>query len=376
MNKLKMSEWTDDLKYAAFIKAYPLIHYISGKWFNNQDEIKNIEHFLIHVRLNEQALFTSTRQIQNFISYFTCAESTEYSQGKWPESTVLRDARLIKDEELKPLAYPLTQEQLMIINYLLIHSDEEHFFILHGVGGSGKSTFGNIVCQCFDNDLSSVGINELGGFNTAQVVNHRICFSDELSASMDIKFDNLKQLVSKNVVKIERKNIDPTFIKPQTVFMWCCNTRPRISLTDSGVLRRVIYYSMDKPISNPNPLLRDKVWTRDDIVNIVAHALRVDMSNWTKVFEQQTRLNLVKDDSVYRFRFACCFSQYAYFCKKFNRIPYSIDNWERVITLLEEWKFVSYGWSYCVKNNFSDNYPTDLKEAEAFYERWKDEIPF
>lgn len=135
-------------------RARGKLKFISGKWFYKNDEIRDINRYLYAT-----GQYTGIDEMQKVIDGYI----TLYGEsGAWPPLPIVSNARsLIKSNagnlEGVNLAYPLNKKQLMIINYLLRH-DEDCFFILTGVGGSGKSTFANIICQIFGNDTASLSI--------------------------------------------------------------------------------------------------------------------------------------------------------------------------------------------------------------------------
>lgn len=305
------------------------LEFISGKWFYNKKEIKNIEKYLL------QSNYCDTmNELNDVIDMYKIMYGTT---GLWYDLPIIEEARNI--QELKPLCYPLNEKQLIIINYLLRH-DEEVFFILTGVGGSGKSTFGNIICKIFDNDTASLNLSDLGeDFKLATGIDKRLIYSTEINSD-DINNGVLKQLFSNEEITVNPKHKQPYKARCQSAFFFNCNKNPRLDLSDTGMLRRILYYSMNEKIENPNPKLAKMEWTHEDLVNIVAHALKVDMTNWKDKFEKETRFNLIKDNSVYRFKNEADYTMYCSDCKNDGLKAFSKPNWESIRELLTEWGFI------------------------------------
>lgn len=305
------------------------LKFISGKWFYKDNEIKDIRKYML-----VSGYADSMNELDNIIDMY----KVMYGEtGVWPELPIIKEAQELK--ELRPLCYPLNEKQLKIINYLLRH-DEEIFFILTGVGGSGKSTFGNIICKIFDNDTASLNLSDLSDdFKLATGINKRLIYSTEINSD-DINNGVLKQLFSNEEITINPKFQTPYKARCQSAFFFNCNKNPRLDLSDTGMLRRILYYSMNEKIKNPDPTLNKKEWTHSDLVNIVAHALKIDMTNWKKDFESETRYNLVKDNSVYRFKNIDKYTTYAEKCKEEGLKAFSKPNWELVRDLLIEWHFI------------------------------------
>lgn len=306
------------------------LRFISGKWFYNDTEIRDIRKYMLVSGYAE-----SMNELDNIIDMYKVMYG---ESGVWPDLPIITEARELKN--LKPLCYPLNLKQLKIINYLLRH-DEEIFFILTGVGGSGKSTFGNIICKIFDNDTASLNLSDLSeDFKLATGINKRLIYSTEINSD-EINNGVLKQLFSNEEITVNPKFQTPYKARCQSAFFFNCNKNPRLDLSDTGMLRRILYYSMNEKIKNPDPTLNKKNWRHDDLVNIVAHALQVDMTDWKKDFEAETRLNLIKDNSVYRFRDVKTYADYVDRCKDEGLKPFSKPNWDLVRDLLIEWNFIT-----------------------------------
>ena len=311
---------------AVLLKDKYNLEFISGKWFKDKKEIKDIR-----VRLANLGWFKNVSKIDETIDMYILLYGTT---GLWYDLPIINDA--LKLEKLEPLCYPLNDKQLKIINYLLRH-DEEIFFILTGVGGSGKSTFGNIICQIFENDTASLSLSDLSDpFMLATGVNHRLIYSTEINSD-EINNGKLKQLFSNEEITVNPKFEKPYKTRCQSAFFFNCNIVPKLDLCDSGMLRRILYYSMDEKIKNPDPKLNKITWEYKDLVNIVAHALKIDMTDWKKDFEKETRFNLVKNNSVYLLRDKKDYSDYSEACKRKGYRPFSENKFLEIRNLLKEW---------------------------------------
>lgn len=305
------------------------LEFISGKWFRNRVEIKNIKKYLYVT-----GIFKSVDQLEKVIDSYTVMYG---KSSKWYDLPIIEEAKGL--QELTPLCYPLNTKQLMIINYLLRH-DEEVFFILTGVGGSGKSTFANIICEIFDKDVAPLNLSDLSDdFKLATGIDKRLIYSTEIN-SEEINNGVLKQLFSNEELTINPKFSKPYKARCQSAFIFNCNIPPRLDLSDSGMLRRILYYSMNEKIPNPDPTLNKMEWSHDELVNIVAHALRIDMTDWKENFKEDTRYNLLKYNSVYRFRDEICYSDYVDHCKNDGLKPFARPKWEEIRQLLIEWGYI------------------------------------
>lgn len=305
------------------------LRFISGKWFYADEEIKNIRKYML-----VSGYADTMHELDDIIDMYQVMFG---EIGKWADLPIIKEAQALT--KLEPMCYPLNDKQLKIINYLLRH-DEEIFFILTGVGGSGKSTFGNIICKIFDNDTAALNLSDLGDdFKLATGINKRLIYSTEINSD-DINNGKLKQLFSNEEITVNPKYQQPYKTRCQSAFFFNCNKNPRLDLSDTGMLRRILYYSMDTKIQNPDPTLNKKEWTHKDLVNIVAHALAIDMTDWKEDFKEETRYNLIKDNSVYRFKDITNYSEYVDKCKDEGLKAFSKPNWDNIRELLYEWKFI------------------------------------
>ena len=317
---------------AEHVKLKEDLEFISGKWFKNKKEIKDIRKYLVSL-----GWFKSVSKLDETIDMYILMYGTT---GLWYDLQIVNDAKSI--DKLKPLCYPLNNKQLKIINYLLRH-DEEIFFILTGVGGSGKSTFGNIICQIFENDTAALSLSDLSDpFMLATGISHRLIYSTEINSD-EINNGKLKQLFSNEEITINPKFEKPFKTRCQSAFFFNCNIVPKLDLCDTGMLRRILYYSMDEKIKNPNPKLNKITWEYEDLVNIVAHALQINMDDWKKDFEKETRFNLVKNNSVYLLRRKEEYKEYANSCRDKGYRPFSENKFLEIRSLLKEWKMLNPG---------------------------------
>ncbi len=308
--------------------------FISGKFFCDGKEIDFNKSLYMNPKIAPfLASCEDVEKIRNtFIDMFGTAD-------KWYPLPIIEEARKLK--ELQPLCFPLNEKQLIIIKRILLGQDEK-FFILTGVGGSGKSTFANIIKQIFNNDFAALTLEELGNdFKLATAINKRLVYADELNSD-DINNGVIKTLVSKQAISVNPKygkNFDAIF---QSTLFFSCNRPPRLDLGDTGMIRRIVYYSMNKKIENPDPLMQKREYTHEDLVNIVAHALRVDTKDWEEKFKDETRQILKSNNSVWLCRDErhfekTTYDEYCDKCKDKNLKPFSEPRWQEVKELLLSW---------------------------------------
>lgn len=320
----------DERWEAQSIKTSTTLRFISGKWFLDGKEYKDVDRYLIQADLNINSVDKLKRVKDMFITLYG-------EKGDWLPLPIIEEAQhWICKGKLQPLCFPLNNQQLTIINRLLIGQNEEVCFICTGIGGSGKSTFLNIVKQIFENDVAACTLSDLSGFNISEAISHRLIASDEL-ASDELNNGMLKSMISRQCIQVNPKNQTPYQAKCQSALFFCCNEAPKIDLDDTGMLRRIIYYKMDKKIENPDRTLNHREWTHEDLVNIVAHALRIKITDWKQQFEEDTHFFLLKNNSVFRFKDKTEYSDYVKECKNANLKPFSEPKWQSIRELIDEW---------------------------------------
>lgn len=308
---------------------HPTLEWISGKWFEGGVEIKDIKKWIISRYARMVNNPNDTRVVCE--SYIEMYGDTE---GYWYEMPIVEEARRYKKKH--PMAFPLNEKQLKIIRVLL-EGKEEAFFIVTGVGGSGKSTFGNIVKQIFENDVAYLDLGDLSNsFTAIQMSNKRLVYSEELNAE---KLNNgkIKTYTSHQVCTFNGKNQQPFSARCQSSFLFNCNVPPIIDVEDTGMLRRIVYYSMNKRVENVDVSLAKKLWDHEELVNIVRWALDTDIEGWKKDFEEETHFNLLKGNSVYKLRGFDNYIEYRDACYIKGYKPFCESSWNEIKELIKEW---------------------------------------
>ena len=308
------------------------IRCLSGKWFFKNKEIKNIREYL----MRSSPDIRSISMLDNVIDLLLIIANNP--NGIYPDMPILSEAEHLT--KLKPLAFPLNNKQLMLINYLLLHSkyNEEVAIIICGCGGSGKSTFLNIIKKIFDNDFASLNLEQLANpFERAAAFGKRLICSDELSAN-ELNNPSIKQIISNQEMSFNPKYGHTFQGTIRAALIFSCNKPPKIDLSDTGLLRRFIFYEMNKKIEKPDPTLQNKEYTHEELVNIVAHALRINMANWKDYFKKETRKFLTENNNVWRFRKCTVYENYCSACYASNLKPYSAPKWQDLLDLFNEWE--------------------------------------
>lgn len=314
--------------------------WLAGKWFKGKEEFPDVRRELL---TNQIYKSREPDDAEKAMAYFIGAYGDP--RGKWPLSPIVAEGmQYLKNHDnglsLPPMAYPLGDPQLLILNRLL-YGGEEYMFILTGTGGSGKSTVGNIVIQVFGSDCAFLNLGELSDdFHLAMGAGKRLIYSDELNAEA-MASNVIKTLVSKQDLAINPKFGKPYMIRWQGNLFFCCNRPPKMDISDPGLLRRICYYYMDKRIVSPDPTMQKREYSKEELTNFVAHALMVPTQNWFETyFRSDTHKALRSVNSVWltRMRHHGDYQLYKTACSLSNYKPYAEDKFLAVWQVFQDWE--------------------------------------
>lgn len=323
----RVDTWHDSMRSA--------LEWHSGKWFKDGKEIKDIKRYMVKIPMLQIA---NADDLQKLIDYYIVRYGEE---DLWPPLPIIAEAkRRIQEGTVGEMAFPLTEKQLLIIR-ILLDAEDERMFIATGKGGTGKSTFLNIIRQIYENDFSACPLSEMSGYNLTEALKHRLVASDELSAD-DLDSRALKTIISRQPVQLNGKYERPVQIIAQSALFYCCNRPPRIEVDDTGILRRIVYFEMDSVIKNPDPEKQKHVYTHDELVDIVAHAYMLDKTNWFDKFKDETRKYIKSTNSVWIHRSAVTYADYRERCRDSGLKPYSLPRWEKIKEIFNEWEDESW----------------------------------
>lgn len=345
------------------------IEFISGKYFFKKNEIKNIDKYLGKIYYAKTKKLICERDLK-FLKNGIINNPLSEDNQKWYRPHIIDEALQLFEEgyEPKKMPFPLEDKQLIIIYILLFHPEQEVFFITTGIGGSGKSTFLNIIKQLFDNDVASTPLSDLGNpFILAESLKHRLIASDELGTG-EVNLPVVKTIVSKQPIQVNEKFGATYTTLAQSSLFFCCNQAPKIDISDTGMLRRIIYYERNTKIKNPDTTFKDKKYTKNELIDFIYYAREVgtfmykenDINAWRFPFEDETHCYLINSNSVglfYKHQIkskdvykSVDYPSYKDFCKECNYKPFSKQRYDDIL----EW----------IVNNYCDE--DMLKQKEKF----------
>lgn len=346
------------------------IQFISGKYFSkDHKEIKNIDRYLSKTYYNITRKFISEHDLK-YLKLGIINNTNDEEREIWYRSNLIDEALQMEETGYSPtsLPFPLDDKQLTILYVLLFHPEYEVFFITTGVGGSGKSTFLNIVKQLFDDDVSSTPLSNLSNqFMLAEALKHRLIASDEIGAG-EVDLPIIKTIVSKQRIQVNEKFGATYDTLAQSALFYCCNEAPKIDISDTGMLRRIVFYSRNTKIENPNPELQKRRYTKEELIDFILYAKKIEgfyvgkpIDEWKKLFKEETNVFLSTSSSVGLFMKECIkygqpvrdYQGYKNFCYRDNYKPFSKRKFDEMM----KWLLENYTDESKLKNSEKFEYP-------------------
>lgn len=332
------------------------LKYNCGKWFYGTREVKldNDELFYNIDKIRQQQKEEANEYQRVVNTYLNLSKDKRNDvkahlqnicryEGEWIPLKIITKVLSNPDKEFHRTN--LTHEQKLIIKNLLFEPNSEVMFIIYGVGGSGKSTYLNLIKQLFDNDVSSIQANGLAtDYNRYIALRHRLICSDELgSETIDNQY--LKQIISKQQVSVRSLYCNPEEIISQSRVIYSSNNPPSLNVSDTGILRRIKYYKMDKKILNPDTSMNRKVYTPDELLNIALECYHEEGN--LDEFNEDTHEAIMLGNSVYKMMkfnrdrndyYSDNYNNYRVFCGENGYKPFNRDNYDKIYELIKEWK--------------------------------------
>lgn len=339
------------------------VEFISGKFFYNKKEIANIDKYLGKIYYNNTKKMINERDLK-YLKNGIINNPTTDEQEFWYRPVIIDEALSLIENGYKPkkCPFPLEDKQLLILYIMLFHPEQEVFFITTGIGGSGKSTFLNIITQLYENDVASTPLGDLGDkFILAEALKHRLIASDELGTG-EVNLPILKTIVSKQKIQVNEKFGATYTTRAQSVLFFCCNQAPKLDISDTGTLRRIVYYSRNTKIANPNPNFKSQKYTHEELLDFIVCAYNVgswlykenDIDAWKSAFKLETNVYLTNSNSVGLFfkylkksnKVIIDYSDYREYCKDNGYKPYSRQRYDDIL----EWIKINYADEEMLKN--------------------------
>ena len=254
--------------------------------------------------------------------------------AEWPAPQLWLDAQTFnRDVKLK---FDFDDKIYKIINLLLTSNGYERFFILYGPAGTGKSTVLNLIKQIFDNDCGVFSLSQLcERFAPSEACQYRLITHSELDTN-EINSNHIKSIISREDGTVERKGQQPFNIKWQSRLLYACNEMPWIDIGDTGLMRRIVVFKMDKPFKKFDKNVRDYVYSPEELKYIIHKALNMDMTDWFEDFRRDTFEAVTEHNPVYLFRREPAYEEYAMRCHQKGYKACNEYHWLRIKEYIKE----------------------------------------
>jgi putative DNA primase/helicase len=164
---------------------------------------------------------------------------------------------------------PLKIEFLyQIAGYCLLKKNIfEKFVICKGEGGTGKSTFTNLLHKMVggDDNCSHIGLAEFDkDYYLSTLVGKLLNIDDDVvDGKMLENTGRFKSIISGNAISVRQIYREVMDFKPYVTCIFSCNRLPRIMDKTSGLYRRMILIELNNKVKKPDPLFMNKVTDLD-----------------------------------------------------------------------------------------------------------------
>lgn len=143
----------------------------------------------------------------------------------------------------------------------------EKFFICKGEGGTGKSTFTNLLHKMVGGDIncSHIGLADFDkDYYLASTVGKLLNIDDDVVDGKTLEnTGRFKSIISGNVISVRQIYKEVMDFVPYITCIFSCNKLPRIMDKTSGLYRRMILIELNHKIAKPDPLFMNKISETD-----------------------------------------------------------------------------------------------------------------
>lgn len=143
----------------------------------------------------------------------------------------------------------------------------EKFVICKGEGGTGKSTYTNLLHKMVGGDVncSHIGLADFDkDYYLATTVGKLVNIDDDVVDGKTLEnTGRFKSIISGNVISVRQIYREVMDFMPYITCIFSCNRLPRIMDKTSGLFRRMILIELNNKVQNPDPLFINKVTESD-----------------------------------------------------------------------------------------------------------------
>ena len=143
----------------------------------------------------------------------------------------------------------------------------EKFFICKGEGGTGKSTYMNLLHRMVGGDIncSHIGLADFDkDYYLASTVGKLLNIDDDVvDGKLLENTGRFKSIISGNVISVRQIYREVMDFIPYITCIYSCNRLPRIMDKTSGLYRRMVLIELNHKVKKPDPLFMNKVTESD-----------------------------------------------------------------------------------------------------------------
>lgn len=140
------------------------------------------------------------------------------------------------------------------------------FFIFKGEGGTGKSTFTNLIQRMLGNDNTShVSLQDFDkDYHLATIVGKLANIDDDVVDAKSLEYTGkFKSIISGEKIAVRQIYQPVLEFIPYCTCMFSCNRLPKIMDKTSGLYRRMILIELNHKVEKPDLLFMDRVTETD-----------------------------------------------------------------------------------------------------------------
>lgn len=143
----------------------------------------------------------------------------------------------------------------------------EKFFIAKGEGGTGKSTYTNLLNKLVGGDVncSHIGLADFDkDYYLASTIGKLLNIDDDVVDGKVLEnTGRFKSVISGNIISVRQIYREVVDVIPFVTCIFSCNKLPRIMDKTSGLYRRMVLIELNHKIKMPDPLFMNKVTDAD-----------------------------------------------------------------------------------------------------------------
>lgn len=143
----------------------------------------------------------------------------------------------------------------------------EKFFLFKGEGGTGKSTYMNLIHKMVGGDIncSHVGLADFDkDYYLATTISKLVNIDDDVVDGKTLEnTGRFKSIISGNIISVRQIYQPVISFVPYVTCIFCCNKLPKIMDRTTGLYRRLILLELNHKVLKPDPLFMNKITDED-----------------------------------------------------------------------------------------------------------------